>query len=90
MAGADAKQCELVAKNRFGGFLYIGKGKFRAARHHLPVLDTELRASVLYPDGETTYTCSPPGSGLGMVNGHGDRKRYPTHFQEGSGNGKIS
>jgi hypothetical protein len=65
MAGADAHQCDLVAKNRFGGFLYIGNGKFRSSRHKTPTIsDTLLRASALLPDGEITYTCTPPGSGV--------------------------
>jgi DNA-binding beta-propeller fold protein YncE len=74
MAGADAHQCDLVAKNRFGGFLYVGKGKFRSLHHRfLTIPDALLRTSALLPDGEVTYTCTPPGSGVRAdINRDGD------------------
>ncbi len=65
MAGANERQCDLVAKNRFGSFFYVGSGKFMNSRHKLPTIsDAALRASAQLPDGETTYTCRPPGSGI--------------------------
>ena len=64
-AAADAHQCDLVAKNRLGGFLYAGNGKFRSSRPRAPTIpDALLRTSALLPDGEITYTCTPPGSGV--------------------------
>jgi YVTN family beta-propeller protein len=65
MAGADKHQCDLVAKNRLGGFLYVGYGKFKSSYHRVPSIpDTILRKAAVLPDGETTYTCMPPGSGV--------------------------
>jgi DNA-binding beta-propeller fold protein YncE len=65
IAGADAHQCDLVAKNRLGGFLYVGNGKFKASRKGMPAIpDSLLRTSAHLPDGEITYTCTPPGAGV--------------------------
>jgi hypothetical protein len=65
MKRADAHECDLVAKNRLGGFLYVGNGKFRISRHRVPAIpEALLRATAYLPDGETTYTCTPPGSGM--------------------------
>ncbi len=65
MARAEMDECDLVAKNRFGGFLYVGNGKFKISRKRTPTIpDTLLRFTALLPDGETTYTCAPPGSGV--------------------------
>jgi DNA-binding beta-propeller fold protein YncE len=65
MARADKGECDLVVKNRLGGFLYVGDGKFRSSRHRaLTISDAHLRYTALLPDGEITYTCMPPGSGL--------------------------
>jgi len=65
IARADEHECDLVAKNRLGGFLYAGNGKFQSSRHRVPAIpDALLRTSALLPDGEITYTCTPPGSGV--------------------------
>ena len=67
MAEADAHQCDLVAKNRFGGFLYIGNDKFKSSHYRVRIPnipDALLRATAWLPDGEITYTCAPPGSGV--------------------------
>ena len=65
MARSDADECDLVAINRLGGFLYVGNGKFRSSRHRAPTIpDALLRTMALLPDGEITYTCTPPGSGV--------------------------
>jgi len=65
MARSDAHECDLVAKNRLGGFLYVGNGKFRISRHRVPTIpDALLRTASRLPDGEITYTCTPPGSGV--------------------------
>ncbi|ABA59173.1 YncE family protein [Nitrosococcus oceani] len=83
IAQAEAKACDLVAKNRWGSFLYIGKGKFRGSYRWIPsVSDFLLRATAYLPYGELTYTCAPPGSGVrmgidrdedGLLDGH-DRR----------------
>jgi len=85
MARSDAHECDLVAKNRLGGFLYIGNGKFRSSRHRVPTIpDALLRTAALLPDGEITYTCTPPGSGVrigidrdedGVLDGHDSEAR---------------
>ncbi len=65
VARAEAKECELVAKSRLGGFLYVGNGKFRRSNHGVRVItDADLRAMAGLPDGEITYTCEPPSSGV--------------------------
>jgi hypothetical protein len=64
IARAEMHECDLVAKNRWGGFLYVGDGKFRVSRRGTPAIpDALLRATALLPKGEITYTCVPPGSG---------------------------
>jgi hypothetical protein len=64
IARAEEDECELVAKNRWGGFLYVGEGKFRLSRRGIPAIpDPVLRATTHLPHGEITYTCVPPGSG---------------------------
>ena len=64
IARAEEDECDLVAKNRSGGFLYVGEGKFRVSRKGIPKIpDPLLRATAYLPKGEITYTCVPPGSG---------------------------
>jgi len=64
IARAEEDECDLVAKNRQGGFLYVGNGKFRFSRKGIPKIpDPLLRATAHLPGGEITYTCVPPGSG---------------------------
>ncbi len=64
IARAEADECDLVARNRWGGFLYVGAGTFQGARQSLPPIpDPVLRATTHLPQGELTYTCVPPGSG---------------------------
>jgi hypothetical protein len=64
MALADVHECDLVAKNHLGGFLYIGEGKFRSSRRGTPMIPNWLlRAAAHLKHGEITYTCVPPGSG---------------------------
>jgi DNA-binding beta-propeller fold protein YncE len=65
IAQAEANACDLVAKNRYTGFLYLGNGQFQPSSQDMPALsDGELRASAAQPGGDLTYTCVPPGSGL--------------------------
>lgn len=64
---AEVGECELVAKNRFGGFLYNGDGQFRTSHRGIGFLpDRVIRFLARLPFGETTYTCVPPGSGTRM------------------------
>lgn len=64
IARAEEDECDLVAKNRLGGFLYVGEGKFRFSRKGIPKIpDPVLRATAHLRGGEITYTCVPPGSG---------------------------
>ena len=64
LARADARECELVARNVVGSYLYEGNGRFRFADHRVPLIpDRTLRISARVPFGEVTYTCVPPGSG---------------------------
>jgi 6-phosphogluconolactonase (cycloisomerase 2 family) len=64
IARAEEHECELVAKSRLGGFLYVGAGRFKASRAGVPnIPDALLRATALLPGRELTYTCVPPGSG---------------------------
>jgi DNA-binding beta-propeller fold protein YncE len=64
IARAEADECDLVAKNRWGGVLYVGAGTFQFARQGIPPIpDPVLRATTHLPQGELTYTCVPPGSG---------------------------
>jgi hypothetical protein len=64
IARAEEHECELVAKSRLGGFLYVGAGRFKASRAGVPKIpDALLRATALLPGRELTYTCVPPGSG---------------------------
>ncbi|WP_342374149.1 hypothetical protein NVS55_22415 [Myxococcus stipitatus] len=69
LARANAGECELVAKGRFGpheaGFLYAGGGQFTVDRANVgPVSDANLRAAATANGGTLTYTCVPPGSGV--------------------------
>ncbi|MCL7421582.1 MAG: hypothetical protein M8364_11825 [Methylobacter sp.] len=43
----------------------LGNGKFNISRKGAPAIaDARLRSQANLPDGETTYTCTPPGSGV--------------------------
>jgi len=64
IARADAHECDLVAKNRWSGYLYAGNGRFRSSHSKTPTIsDQMLRTSARLPKGEITFTCTPPGSG---------------------------
>lgn len=91
VARANAGECELVAKGRFGpheaGFLYTGGGQFTVDRHDVgPVSDANLRSAATSNGGTLTYTCVPPGSGIRIgidrdLDGvrDGDERRAGTH-----------
>ncbi len=63
---ADAGECELIAKARFGtetGFVYIGSGSFKRDRSaQAPLSQGLLKALALV--APVTYTCVPLGSGV--------------------------
>ena len=61
---ADAGECDLVAKGYGAGFLYVGANRFQIDRQSIPTLPAALlRLAAIFPQGEVTYTCVPPGSG---------------------------
>jgi DNA-binding beta-propeller fold protein YncE len=67
---ARAGECDLVVKGGGNhgekGYLYdVGSGLFIGNRSSdAPVSDASLRQRALQKDGELTYTCTPPGSGV--------------------------
>lgn len=62
---ADQGDCELIAKRRHRGYLYIGSGLFKSDQARMPVItDTALRKKSKSPLGEITYTCVPLNSGV--------------------------
>lgn len=64
---AEAKECDLVASTRKSEYVYRD-GRFVPARFvQRSLFDDELRATAAKWDGEITYTCVPPGSGLLMA-----------------------
>jgi len=68
MARADQGECDLIAKNRKGGYLYIGKRMFQSNRADvLPISIKSLRKRASKENKETTFTCTPPGSGQRMA-----------------------
>jgi YVTN family beta-propeller protein len=70
MSRADAKECDLVATNRRGAFLYRGDGRFQYGARGSSRMDIEALGALTKRLGsETTYTCLPPGSG----------KQYTSH-----------
>ena len=73
IARARAGECDLVVKgwsHDHGGdekgYLYdVASGRFRGNRSHdAPLSDASLRQRAAQKDGELTYTCTPPGSGV--------------------------
>jgi hypothetical protein len=67
---ARAGECDLVVKGGSNhgerGYLYdVTSGLFLGNRRNdAPVSDASLRQSAAQKDGELTYTCTPPGSGV--------------------------
>jgi hypothetical protein len=67
---ARAGECDLVVKGGGDhgerGYLYdVASGLFLGNRRRdAPVSDASLRQSDAQKDGELTYTCTPPGSGV--------------------------
>jgi DNA-binding beta-propeller fold protein YncE len=71
---AQAGECDLVVSRRSGrnGYLYAGSGMFFTNQKlSAKVSDTLLRRKIANDGVETTYTCTPPGSGLQMAFGRG-------------------
>jgi DNA-binding beta-propeller fold protein YncE len=57
--------CDLVARSGGRGYLYRGGGLWRPDRAGEPPLPgAALRALARRPQGEVTFTCVPPGSGV--------------------------
>jgi hypothetical protein len=67
---ARAGECDLVVKSGDNhgerGYLYdAAAGRFVGNRHSdAPLSDASLRQRAAQKDGELTYTCTPPGSGV--------------------------
>jgi hypothetical protein len=67
---ARAGECDLVAKSGGNhgekGYLYdVAADRFRGNRSSdAPLTDAALRQRAQQKDGELTYTCTPPGSGV--------------------------
>jgi YVTN family beta-propeller protein len=66
---ADADECDLVVKSRVGkhevGFLYQGDGTFRQHRVGQPAISAAALRQVATARHALTYTCAPPGAGVG-------------------------
>lgn len=70
IARADAGECDLVVSRHSGrnGYLYAGSGMFFTNQKlSSKVSDSILRGEIALDGVETTYTCTPPGSGLRMA-----------------------
>ena len=71
---AQAGECDLVVSRRSGrhGYLYAGSGMFFTnEKLSSEISDSVLRRKIAIDGVETTYTCTPPGSGLQMAFGRG-------------------
>ena len=65
MDRAALGECDLVAKSKGGGYLYQSSGLFRQDKRAAPlVLETQLISLSSQNEGEITFTCVPPGSGV--------------------------
>ena len=69
LARADAGECDVVVKGRFGGddqgFVYAGGGQFATDREaELPIADAAFRALAGTAGQELTFTSVPPGEGV--------------------------
>jgi hypothetical protein len=65
MDRAARGECDLVAKSMDGGYLYQSGGMFRQDKRSAPLVsETQLINMASRDEGETTFTCVPPGSGL--------------------------
>lgn len=63
---ADEGRCDLVAKQgNNNGYLYLGDGQFQKNSAAAELISSNaLRASANAHNGEITFTCVPPGSGV--------------------------
>jgi DNA-binding beta-propeller fold protein YncE len=65
MGRAAQGECDLVAKGKEGGYLYQSPGLFRRDRRAAPLISVaRLMVLASQPEGEITFTCVPPGSGV--------------------------
>ena len=65
MERAAQGECDLVAKGKEGGYLYHSPGLFRRDQRAVPLISlARLRVLAWHHEGEITFTCVPPGSGV--------------------------
>jgi hypothetical protein len=65
MERAAQGECDLVAKSKEGGYLYQSPGVFRPDERKAPLVsETQLINLSFQDEGEITFTCVPPGSGV--------------------------
>ena len=65
MERAAQGECDLVAKSKEGGYLFQSAGLFRRDQRAAPLVSAaRLRALASQHEGEITFTCVPPGSGV--------------------------
>lgn len=74
MQQAEANRCDLVAtQSDSRGYLYMGSGIFKRNTTSAPPLnDAALRDLAKEKNGEITYTCVPPGSGMRIALDHNE------------------
>lgn len=63
---AEQQHCDLVARQNVNrGYLYVGAGQFRSSQADAATItDKNLRTLATQSNGDMTYTCVPPGSGI--------------------------
>jgi len=64
LARASAGECDVVAKRRGRGFVYRAGLFYPDSKWDSPITLADLVILTLAPEGETTFTCVPPGSGV--------------------------
>ena len=65
MERAAQGECDLVAKGKDGGYVYQSPGLFRRDKRAAPLIPVGLlRVLTWRHEGEITFTCVPPGSGV--------------------------
>jgi len=65
MERASHGECDLVAKGKEGGYFYQSGDLFLQDRRNAPLISAaNLMVLASQRDGEITFTCVPPGSGI--------------------------
>ena len=65
MERASQGECDLVAKGKEGGYFYQSGDLFLQDRRNAPLISAaNLMVLASQRDGEITFTCVPPGSGI--------------------------